>query len=486
LVRGGFIALCHAAEEYVSFIVMLGSLYAISGGIAITGDLRGRPATNTAFLAVGAVIANVVGTTGASMLLVRPLLRTNVERHRTAHIPVFFIFVVSNTGGLLTPLGDPPLFLGFLRGVDFFWTMSLWKPWVMVNAILLLIFFVWDFVQYRREAKADIKQDETRVHPLRIDGWKLNLPLMVGVVGCVLAKKIAAIPFPVHELAMIVLSVISLAKTPKSIRTANHFGWFPIVEVAVLFAGIFVCMVPALELLKANGAKFGVTSPWQFFWVTGLLSSALDNAPTYVTIGTLAEQVAGADGFADLAAKAPLLLAAVSCGAVFMGANTYIGNGPNFMVKAIAEDAGYKMPSFFGYMAYAAGILLPVFVLVTMNTLLLIAHGSRRPDANADLVWIADRMRESGEYDPVVVSYLELAEPTIDEGGRRCVEAGATAVIMLPYFLSPGVHVLEDLTEARDRLAAAHPGVTFRLAEPLGRHPKLIDVVRERVAAVTL
>jgi Na+/H+ antiporter NhaD/arsenite permease-like protein len=363
--KGGDLALGHAVEEYVSFIVMLGSLYAISGGIAVTGDLRGRPVTNTAFLAVGAVIANVVGTTGASMLLVRPLLRTNVERRRTSHIPVFFIFIVSNTGGLLTPLGDPPLFLGFLRGVDFFWTMSLWKEWVFVNCLLLAIFFAWDFVQYRREDPADLKQDETRIHPLRLDGWKLNLPLMVGVVGCVLAKKIDAIPFPVHELAMIALSVVSLVRTPKSIRHANHFGWFPIVEVAVLFAGIFVCMVPAIELLKTHGQRFGVTEAWQFFWVTGLLSSALDNAPTYVTIGTLATQVSGADGFSDLAAKAPLLLAAVSCGAVFMGANTYIGNGPNFMVKAIAEDAGYKMPSFFGYMGFAAGILLPVFGLVT-------------------------------------------------------------------------------------------------------------------------
>ena len=363
--KGGDLALGHAVEEYVSFIVMLGSLYAISGGVAITGDLRGRPATNTAFLAVGAVIANVVGTTGASMLLVRPLLRTNVERRRTSHIPVFLIFIVSNTGGLLTPLGDPPLFLGFLRGVDFFWTISLWKEWALVNALLLSIFFVWDFVQYRRETKADLKQDDTRIHPLRIDGWKLNVPLMAGVVACVLAKKIAAIPFPLHELAMILLTVISIVKTPRSVRAVNHFGWFPIVEVAVLFAGIFVCMVPALELLKANGGRFGVTEPWHFFWVTGLLSSALDNAPTYVTMGTLAQQVTAADGFAELAVKAPLLLAAVSCGAVFMGAITYIGNGPNFMVKAIAEAAGYKMPSFFGYMGYAAGILLPVFVLVT-------------------------------------------------------------------------------------------------------------------------
>ena len=362
--KGGDVALGHAVEEYISFIVMLGSLYAISGGIAVTGDLRGRPTTNTLFLAIGAVIANVIGTTGASMLLIRPLLRTNIERKRTAHIPIFFIFIVSNTGGLLTPLGDPPLFLGFLRGVDFFWTLSLWREWLFANGILLSIFFIWDFVQYRREMKTNLKQDEIRIHPLRIAGWKLNLPLMAGIVACVLAKKLP-IPFPIHEIVMVIVSFVSLKFTPRSIREANRFGWFPIIEVAVLFAGIFICMVPALELLKANGQRFGVTEPWHYFWITGLLSSGLDNAPTYVTIGTLAEQTVGAEGFADLAMKAPLLLAAISCGAVLMGANTYIGNGPNFMVKAIAEDVGYKMPSFFGYMTYAAVILLPVFVAFT-------------------------------------------------------------------------------------------------------------------------
>ena len=363
---GGLAPLLHAMKEYISFIVMLGTLFAISGGVAVTGDLRGRPTTNTLFLAVGAILANVIGTTGASMLLIRPVLRTNSERHRTAHIPVFLIFVVSNTGGLLTPLGDPPLFLGFLRGVNFFWTLSLWREWVFVNVILLLIFFVWDTVQDRREKPADIRTDELRQHPIRISGWKLNGPLLLGMVLCVLSQKYPdTIPFPMPELLMIGLAGVSLWKTPRSIREANRFSWFPIVEVAVLFAGIFVCMVPALELLHAHGQRFGLTEPWQYFWVTGLLSSGLDNAPTYVAIGTLAVQTAGAGGFADLSVKAPLLLAAVSCGAVFMGANTYIGNGPNFMVKAIAEDAGYPMPSFFGYMGYAAIVLLPVFVLVT-------------------------------------------------------------------------------------------------------------------------
>lgn len=363
---GGIVPLIHAIEEYVSFIVLLGSLFVISGGVAVTGDLRGRPTTNTLFLAVGAVLANLVGTTGASMLLIRPILRTNIERHRTAHIPMFFIFIVSNTGGLLTPLGDPPLFLGFLRGVNFFWTLSLWREWIFVNTILLTIFFIWDTVQYRREKKSDLRTDEIRQHPLRISGWKLNGPLMMGIVLCVLSKKFPnTFPFPLPELGMIAITCLSWWKTPRSIREANRFTWAPIIEVAVLFAGIFACMVPAIELLHIHGQRIGLTEPWQYFWVTGILSSGLDNAPTYITIGTLAVQAAGAANFADLSIKAPLLLSAVSCGAVFMGANTYIGNGPNFMVKAIAEDAGYPMPSFFGYVGIAAVILLPVFLLAT-------------------------------------------------------------------------------------------------------------------------
>jgi Na+/H+ antiporter NhaD/arsenite permease-like protein len=365
-IPGGAVPLVHAIEEYFSFIVMLGALFVVSGGVSLTGDLRAHPPTNTAFLAAGAVLANLIGTTGASMLLIRPVLQTNSERKRTAHIPVFFIFIVSNTGGLLTPLGDPPLFLGFLRGVDFFWTLSLWQEWAVVNALILLVFFICDLVQYRRERPEDIRFDESRVHPLRLRGWKLNGSLMVGVVLCVLSKKYPnTVTFPLPELGMIAITAFSIGLTPRSVRAANRFTWAPIMEVAVLFAGIFVCMVPALELLQVHGQRFGLTEPWQFFWVTGFLSSGLDNAPTYVTIGTLAVQSAGADGFADLSVKAPLLLAAVSCGSVFMGANTYIGNGPNFMVKAIAENAGYRMPSFFGYMGIAAVVLLPVFALAT-------------------------------------------------------------------------------------------------------------------------
>lgn len=359
---GGAHELTHAAADYVSFILLLGSLYAISGGIALRGDLPARPATNTAFLAAGAVLANLVGTTGAAMLLVRPLLRTNSERRHTRHVPVFFTFVVCNTGGLLTPLGDPPLFLGFLQGVDFAWTFRLWPQWLMVNGVLLVVFLVWDGLAYWREEKKDVARDDTRVSPLRVDGWKLNAPLLLGVVLAVLGQK--ALPPPAGEAIMLACGLLSVWKTPTAVRAANRFAWGPIAEVAILFAGIFVAMVPALALLKEHGGKFGVTEPWQFFWLTGLLSSLLDNAPTYLTFGNLAVAGQGPD-IGWLAANRPDLLAAISCGAVFMGANTYIGNGPNFMVKAIADEQGYRMPSFFGYAGYAAAVLLPVFVAVT-------------------------------------------------------------------------------------------------------------------------
>lgn len=355
--------LWHAVEEYVSFIVLLGSLYVISGGIVVTGDLEAKPRTNVAFLAIGAVLANLIGTTGASMVLIRPVLRTNSERMNVSHIPIFFIFIVSNCGGLLTPLGDPPLFLGFLKGVDFFWTLSLWPQWVLVNFVLLAIFLVWDTVAYRREKRGDIVRDIREVIPLKVRGLKLNGPLLGGVVLAVLAKKF--IPwFPVCELAMVALAAISLRKTPRNNRELNKFAWGPIVEVAVLFAGIFVAMVPALALLRKHGGALGITEPWQFFWITGGLSSILDNAPTYVTMGELAVVVGGLNEFGELPTRMPEILSAISCGAVFMGALTYIGNGPNFMVKAIAEESGYAMPSFFGYFVRAVIVLVPAFLAV--------------------------------------------------------------------------------------------------------------------------
>jgi len=362
---GGTAALLHGLEEYASFIVLLTALYVIAGGIVLAGDLPARPRTNTLFLAGGAVLANVIGTTGASMVLIHPVLRTNSARENTRHVPVFFIFVVSNCGGLLTPLGDPPLFLGFLRGVDFFWTARLWPQWLLVNGLVLAVFYVWDRRAYAREREEDRKREADRVHPLRLRGLGLNGPLMAGAVLAVLGKKV--VPwFPASELLLAGLAAASWRATPKSLRHANSFSWEPIVEVAVLFLGIFVAMVPALALLGRHGDRLGVTEPWQYFWLTGLLSSGLDNAPTYVTTAELGAVVARADGLGGLAATAPAVLAAVSCGAVFMGANSYIGNGPNFMVKAIAEKAGYRMPSFFGYVVYAAAVLGPVFVLVTV------------------------------------------------------------------------------------------------------------------------
>lgn len=361
---GGTAALAHGLAEYVSFLVLLTALYVIAGGIVLTGDLPARPRTNVLFLAGGAVLANVIGTTGASMVLIHPVLRTNSARKNTRHIPVFFIYVVSNCGGLLTPLGDPPLFLGFLRGVDFFWTARLWPHWLLVNGALLAVFYAVDRRAYRRETPADVKREQDRLHPLRLRGLGLNGPLMLGAVLAVLGKKF--VPwFPAAELVLAALAAVSWRATPRSLRHANEFSWGPIAEVAVLFLGIFVTMVPALALLGRHGDRLGVTAPWQYFWLTGLLSSCLDNAPTYVTMGELGAAVVKADGFAGLATAAPDVLAAVSCGAVFMGANSYIGNGPNFMVKAIAEGSGYRMPSFFGYIGYAALVLLPVFGLVT-------------------------------------------------------------------------------------------------------------------------
>lgn len=369
--------LYEAVIEYVGFIALLGSLYVISGGILLRGDLRATPVVNVAFLAVGAVLANVIGTTGASMLLIRPLLRTNSERAHTWHIPVFFIFIVSNVGGALTPIGDPPLFLGYLRGVPFFWTLEhLWYIWLPTVTVLLAMFYALDVWQYRKEDAPHLSRDAATIEPLRLDGRR-NFWLLAGVIACVLFLS------PPHddpsdlrhwhlrELGMVGLSALSVWITPRALRAANEFSWAPILEVAALFVGIFLTMIPALALLDVHGGELGVTEPWQFFWATGALSAFLDNAPTYLTFAAMACSV---DPYChDPAHLLPLsvgdyghILQAISLGAVFCGAGSYIGNGPNFMVRSIAEQAGYKMPSFFGYCGYAAVFLLPVFVLVTL------------------------------------------------------------------------------------------------------------------------
>jgi len=349
-------SLLHTAEDYLSFIVLLAGLFVISDGILLRGDLVATPATNTGFLALGGLMASFVGTTGASMLLVRPLLQTNSERTRVKHTLVFFIFIVSNVGGMLTPLGDPPLFLGYLEGVPFTWTFRLWPQWGLMLVGLLAAYFIYDSVQFAREPLAAIRRDQSQVEPLRVRGG-LNAVWLVGVV-----LGAASLHAPWRELAIVALAAVSLKLTPSHLRRDNSFSAGPMIEVAVLFAGIFLTMIPALDLLRVRGDELGVRAPWQFFWAAGLLSSFLDNAPTYLVFLALGQGLRLPGDVVDVPAE---ILAALSVGSVAMGANTYIGNAPNFMVKAIAEEAGVKMPSFFGYMLYSGAILLPLFVAVT-------------------------------------------------------------------------------------------------------------------------
>jgi len=372
-------------KEYTSFILLLGALYVISGGIYIRGSLSGTPLANTMLLAIGAVLASIIGTTGASVLLIRPLLRANKSRVAKAHIVVLFIFVVSNCGGLLTPLGDPPLFLGFLKGVPFLWTLEhLWQEWLVVNIALLIVFNIWDQIVFDREEKQrpGSQLEEVMKHePMGIDGT-LNLVFLAGIVAAIFCSGQFHWPWGIQEGIMLALAVAAYLTTPTANRAANKFTFGPIIEVAVLFIGIFITMAPALQILNAWGAgkrmhdlgAFGMSDPWEFFWASGALSSFLDNAPTYLTFAAtasgimhvLADESPYLADFLAIGPAAAKLLAAISCGSVFMGANTYIGNGPNFMVKAIAEENGVKMPSFFGYIAYSGAILIPIFVVVTL------------------------------------------------------------------------------------------------------------------------
>jgi Na+/H+ antiporter NhaD/arsenite permease-like protein len=372
---GGAELLADTAREYAGFIALLGALFVITAGIYLRGELAGTPAVNTAVLAIGAVLASAIGTTGASALLIRPLLRANAQRRHRRHVVVFFIFLVANGGGLLTPLGDPPLFLGFLRGVPFRWTLGLALPWAMVSTALLAGFAAVDRRLYRREfprPRRDARE------PLAIEGgW--NLVWLAGVVATVLALGVLAPRWPAARYLQIALLVgfaaLSIATTPRRVHEANRFSWAPILEVAAVFVGIFVTMVPALAVMSERGASLGITRPQQFFWASGALSSVLDNAPTYLTFASLATGVVNASGAQlsvhDLGALAAHpagrdLLRAVSCGSVLMGAMTYIGNGPNFMVKAIAEQHHVRMPSFFGYMVWSISILAPVLAAVAL------------------------------------------------------------------------------------------------------------------------
>ena len=369
-----------ATEEYASFILLLLALYTISGGIYLTGNLVAKPLTNLAFLAAGAVLANLIGTMGASMLLIRPVLRANSERTHARHTLVFFIFAVSNIGGMLTPLGDPPLFLGFLRGVPFAWTLHLWPQWLLALGLVLAIYLVMEWRLYRKEPKEALRCDACDYVPMRMKGGLnivfLGLVIVTVLLSDLLTQAGTSIRFPfLIEISLIVLTVASLKFGSHGARKGNSFTWGPIVEVAVVFAGIFATMIPALALLEAHGSGIGLTQPWQYFWGTGWLSAFLDNAPTYLSFTSIAQGQAGvatvggltASGLIPGAGFSPaMLLTAISCGAVMMGALTYVGNAPNFAVRGIAQEAGIKMPSFFGFMKYSLAVLVPVFAIVTV------------------------------------------------------------------------------------------------------------------------
>ena len=381
----GWQAVFAAVVEYGQFIALLLSLFIVSGGIFLKGDIEATPRNNTAFLAVGAVLASFVGTTGAAMLLIRPLLNTNAERRYRVHTVLFAIFIVANCGGLLTPLGDPPLFLGFLQGVEFSWTMRyLFWDMLLVSVLLLAMFFLLDSWMYRKEGVLP-RESVSDAQPLGLQGWA-NVLLLGVVVGLVLMSGLwkpgisfdvygaeVTLPGLLRDLGLLAVIIVSLRITPASIHADNQFSWAPMEEVAKLFAGIFLTIIPVIAMLQAGteGAFASVVHavnnadgepiPIMYFWATGLLSSFLDNAPTYLVFFN----TAGGDPQVLMNEMAPVLMA-VSAGAVFMGANTYIGNAPNLMVKAIAEDRGIRMPSFFAYLFWSLTFLLPIFLLVSL------------------------------------------------------------------------------------------------------------------------
>jgi Na+/H+ antiporter NhaD/arsenite permease-like protein len=365
-------------EAYVPFIILLLSLYTICGGIRLDGNRPAYPRTNTAILAIGGLLASFIGTTGAAMLLIRPLLEINSYRRHVRHTVIFFIFIVCNVGGCLLPIGDPPLFLGYLKGVPFLWTLRLVLPWAFCMGVLLAVYFIWDSLMYRKESPEDIRKDREDVRPLKVSG-KRNLIYLLGVVLAV-GLLIPGKPLPLfpafitpnflREAVMLALAGLSLWHSPRGIRTANQFNFSAIIEVAALFLGIFITMQAPIEILKARQGVLGLHQPWHFFWVSGGLSSFLDNAPTYLVFFEAAGALthSGGSGILQLLSGEFIradLLAAVSLGSVFMGANTYIGNGPNFMVKTVAQERGVRMPSFFHYMLYSIAILIPLFLLVT-------------------------------------------------------------------------------------------------------------------------
>ena len=375
-------------NDYLTFIVLLFGLFCVSGNITMEGDFAGSPRINVGLLALGTLLASCIGTTGASMLMVRPVIKMNSWRRRKSHIMIFFIFMVSNMGGCLTPIGDPPLLMGFMRGVPFFWSLHLFPVLIFNMVILLFVFYHLDKRNYRRDIaegrKPDISKPGTE---FRIDGLH-NIVFLVMIVAAVILSGVlpgmpafqdaagnargihifgeVSLSFPsLIEIVLILLAAfLSFKTTDKEVRVKNHFTWGAIKEVAVLFIGIFITMQPALMLLKAVGPNLGITEPYQMFWATGALSSFLDNTPTYLVFLTTAGTLGFTGGIATTLGTLPAkMLSAISCGAVFMGANTYIGNAPNFMVKSISDENGVNMPSFFGYMLWSVAVLIPVFII---------------------------------------------------------------------------------------------------------------------------
>ncbi len=378
-------------NDYLTFIVLLFGLFCVSGNINLEGDLVGSPRLNTGLLCIGTLLSSCIGTTGASMLLVRPMIQMNSWRKHKSHIMVFFIFLISNMGGCLTPIGDPPLLMGFMRGVPFTWSLKL-IPILLFNMVIMLtVFYHIDRKAYRRDIALGMRPDISKPNTtFKINGFH-NVIFMVMIVTAVILSGILpglkifqdaegngrGIPIfgevtlaytSLIEIIIILLAAFLSFKTTKSqIRTKNHFTWSAIQEVAVLFVGIFITMQPALMILKANGAELGLTQPWQMFWASGALSSFLDNTPTYMVFLTMAGTLGSTTGIATTVGTiSTKMLMAISCGAVFMGANSYIGNAPNFMVKSISDENGVKMPSFFGYILCALKYLIPLFILDTL------------------------------------------------------------------------------------------------------------------------
>jgi Na+/H+ antiporter NhaD/arsenite permease-like protein len=359
--------------DYLPFLILLGGLFTITGGIYLTGDIEAKPSINSLFLGLGAVLASLMGTTGAAMLLIRPVIQTNKERKYKVHTILFFIGIVANCGGLLTPLGDPPLFMMYLRGAPFFWFLQLGPEWFLTNALLVLIYYFVDRHFYAKESPEAKMMDKKNMKPIKVEG-SLNFLWLLGVVLAVAFLNSQYIPVIetnewykfIREGAIVLMAVLSVAFTSKQIRTSNNFTWEPIKEVAYLFLGIFITMIPCLLYLEHHAKTLGVTSPTQFYFATGFLSSILDNTPTALTFHSLA---LGLQQSADVmvAGIPEILMKAISVGAVFFGSMTYIGNGPNFMIKSVAEENNIKMPDFFSYIyKFSLIVLLPVFIIVEL------------------------------------------------------------------------------------------------------------------------